>query len=113
MNKNQGFWRVLTFFVVLLLALNPESMMLAAFIDAVGIEMLLYLLEAQIAVLFITGLRGYLKPFLYSLPLWRLSPWVPNSAFLQQHPGTWRYLFPSAVALLHALVLTAMATLLL
>lgn len=49
----QNAWKFLTTAVVLVFALNPEMIPFALFVDAVGIEVLLLLLELQLLTMFV------------------------------------------------------------
>jgi hypothetical protein len=54
--KNK-LWKIATAFVVLFLVLNPETIELAIFINTIGLELFLMLLEAQVLV-FLAGVYG-------------------------------------------------------
>lgn len=47
MNWKNKFWKYATTIVIIFIVLNPEMIELALFIDAIGLEMFLMLLEIQ------------------------------------------------------------------
>ena len=51
MNWKNKVWKYATAFVVVLIILNPEMAELALFIDAIGLELFLMLLEVQVIAL--------------------------------------------------------------
>jgi hypothetical protein len=72
MKFKTAIWKALTLFVVLLLILNPETIALALFIDTIGLEIFILLIELQIASLFWIFIQHHIKPtlsFLRSLKL--------------------------------------------
>ncbi|MCG7871686.1 MAG: hypothetical protein N0C88_12835 [Candidatus Thiodiazotropha lotti] len=66
-------WKVLTLFVVVFLILNPETVGLAVFIDAVGLEIFMLMIELQIAALFGFFFHNSIKPALSDIRRFRLS----------------------------------------
>lgn len=60
-------WKVLTLTVIGFLLINPELFALAAFIDAVGLEMYLILLEVQFIAVFGYYFNSWFKPVLVPL----------------------------------------------
>ena len=59
---NRKFWALASSFIVLFLYLNPEWLHMAVFIDAIGLDLFLLLVEVQIAVLAQQLYFHYLKP---------------------------------------------------
>jgi len=57
-------WNYLTAIVVLLILLNPEMWTLALFIDAVGLEVFMMLLQIQVLAIFFSFVRLGIKPIL-------------------------------------------------
>lgn len=104
--KNKA-WKFATIFVVLLVLLNPELIELALFIDAIGLESFLMLLEMQIlamiSALFIKSknLLTHLKYFClrHIRPvLWKNIRKVADNLLLVTH---------SPAILMHMLVFSA------
>jgi uncharacterized membrane protein YkgB len=61
MDWKDRFWRYATGIVVVLILLSPEMIHLAAFIDTVGLELFVLLIEVQTIVIFCGFLVGPLK----------------------------------------------------
>jgi hypothetical protein len=101
-------WKYATAFVVVLMVLNPEIADLALFIDAIGLEMFLMLLEIQLATVLSILFRNKLKPaiavvrrvFTRCFPrcLWRS---------LLQYPQCLLMEVPGQATLMHVLVFSA------
>jgi hypothetical protein len=64
MNLKNKIWKYVTACVVLLIVLNPEMAQLALFIDAVGLEMFLMLLEVQFLAFLGMFFGARIKPIL-------------------------------------------------
>ncbi len=62
MNLKGKIWKYATAFVVVLIILNPEMAELALFIDAIGLEMFLMLLEAQVLAIIGVFINENIKP---------------------------------------------------
>ena len=64
MNLKESLWKVLTFMVVMFFLLRPEYMALGLFIDAIGLDIFLLLLEAQFIAVSGYYFQNWLKPVL-------------------------------------------------
>ena len=64
MNLKNRAWKFATALLVFLIILNPELFQLALFIDAIGLELFLMLLEVQVVALFGTLFSYRLQPVL-------------------------------------------------
>lgn len=62
MSFNKKAWRYVTVFVVLIIILNPEMAELSLFIDVVGIDLFLMLLEVQLIAIFGVFIHSKIKP---------------------------------------------------
>lgn len=62
MKLKDKVWNYATVIVLLLVILNPEMAELALFIDAVGLEIFLMLLEVQVVVMFSVFFNSKIKP---------------------------------------------------
>ena len=62
MNFKDKVWKYATAIVVILIVFNPEMIELALFIDAVGLEMFLMLIEIQLLAMMGALLNNKIKP---------------------------------------------------
>jgi len=73
MNMKNKFWKYLTVFFVVLVMLNPEMIQLAFFIDAIGLEMFLMLIEVQLLSVLTMLFNTKIKPvYTYFMKLYAL-----------------------------------------
>ena len=86
--------KTITISIVLFLFLNPELIELAIFIDMVGIEMYLFLLEAQVLAIYAVFLNKLLPLKLVSYSWNRLK--FDSSKLL--------FIVPSQATLMHSIV---------
>jgi hypothetical protein len=106
MKLKDKVWSYATVAVVLLVILNPEMAELALFIDAVGLEMFLMLLEVQVVVIFSVFFNSKIKPaFIYvkniSLRFLPIISW--NT--IKERPDSLLLAVPSPAMLMNALVM--------
>jgi hypothetical protein len=100
MNWKRGYWGYSTAIIVALIAFNPEMIHLATFIDAVGLELVILLIEVQVIAIFWNYLIG---------PLKRLVAIFSLKSLFEMNGGQPRILtFMSSIpaTLMHVLVLT-------
>ncbi|MCU7844865.1 MAG: hypothetical protein KZQ93_13610 [Candidatus Thiodiazotropha sp. (ex Monitilora ramsayi)] len=72
MDWKARIWKYATMLVVILIVLNPEMAELALFIDAVGLEIFLMLVEIQVIVFFSLLYHNRIKLFLIVLQrIWK------------------------------------------
>ncbi|MCU7853741.1 MAG: hypothetical protein KZQ80_16170 [Candidatus Thiodiazotropha sp. (ex Monitilora ramsayi)] len=72
MNWKDRIWKYATVVVVVLIILNPELVELALFIDAVGLEIFLMLLEIQVVMLVSMFFDKVIRPILSFLQhIWK------------------------------------------
>ena len=64
MNWKNKIWKYATALVVVLILLNPEMASLALFIDAIGLELFLILLEIQLIAILSVLFNTKIKPVL-------------------------------------------------
>ncbi len=62
MNWKKSTWKIATFLVVGFLIFNPELVVFGMFIDAVGLDLFLLLLEVQVVALFGYYFQNWIKP---------------------------------------------------
>ena len=104
-NFKDKAWKLATATVVLIVILNPEFAELALFIDAVGLEMFLMLIEVQVIAIFSVFFSTKIKPiciYVKSLCL-RLIPincWIN----IKKNPDALMLAVPSPAMLMNALV---------
>jgi hypothetical protein len=108
MNKRHIAWKYATLFVVALIVLNPEIAELALFIDAIGLEMFLVLLEVQLVTIFSVLFRNKIKSFIVLvrrcfLPCLSLFSWRGTL----QNPESLLLVSPSPAVIMQLLVLMA------
>lgn len=108
MDLKNKVWKYATALVVVLILLNPEMTQLAVFIDAVGLELFLMLIEIQVMAIIGVLLNNKIKPAFYLA-----KNFIGNHQFvtlwknIKEEPGRLIYVAPSQATLMHALVLSA------
>ena len=110
MNENwpRHFWKYATAVVVALSILNPEMVQLALFVDAVGLEVLLMLIEVQVLAVLGIFFSKNAKPVLAYLRIFcsrciRIFTWHS----IAQQPERFILVVPSQASLMHMLVFIA------
>lgn len=63
-NRKNTVWKFASAFVVMFLVLNPEMVHLAIFIDAIGLQMFLMLLDVQVLAILGAIVNTKIKPIL-------------------------------------------------
>lgn len=85
------FWKILTLVFISFLVINPELMALAVFIDAIGLEMFLMLLEVQLIAVFGYYFNTWLKPLFLPIyhKLQRVDPYffIPTYRHVKSCPA--------------------------
>lgn len=66
-NWKEKFWKYSTIIAVILISLNPEMLSFALMIDAVGLELILRLLEVQVVLIIAAYYGKTIKPILLRL----------------------------------------------
>jgi len=108
MNWKYNIWKFLAAFVVVLIILNPETVQLAFFIDAIGLEMFLMLLEIQFLVTLGLFFTTYIKPvFLYFTGMYSRHFLSFSWKTIKEKPEILMLTVPSPATLMHMLVLVA------
>lgn len=108
MRWKHNTWKYATLLVVMVVALNPEMIELALFIDAVGLEIFILLLEVQLIVAL--GLLANSKVVVAVLKLWRsMAKYSPIHAWkgIRGRPECLQLFVPGVVGLMHLLVISA------
>ncbi|MEW8030018.1 MAG: hypothetical protein AB2792_15470 [Candidatus Thiodiazotropha sp.] len=101
-------WKYATAFAVVLIVLNPEMIELALFVDAIGLELFLMLLEIQVAAIISALLRTRIKPvFAYIKRICAIC--LPKISWknINEEPGLLVYTAQSPAILMHMLVFSA------
>lgn len=75
MNLRDRTWKIITAITVALIALNPEMIELALFIDAIGLDLFFMLIEIQAISIFTLLLNDKIKPTLTNI-----------SNYIKRHP---------------------------
>lgn len=99
MNRKNKIWKFATVFVVAFIILNPEMLELAFFIDAVGLEIFLMLLEIQLLAILSAFIDTKIKPTFKNIKYsWSRIKTAPESLIL---------VMPGPVFIMHMLVFSA------
>ena len=99
------FWKYLTVVIVGMLTISilPEVVALGLFIDAVGMDIFILMIQAQIGVIFIGFYSCWLKPILTRINnfLYRKDPYyfIPSKAHIKKYPLIVMHMVPFAVAI--------------
>lgn len=105
MNWKHKAWKYATAFVVVLIMLNPEMNMLALFVDAVGLEMFLLLLEIQVSAILGTLL---IEPSLdYVQRLLAKHSMRLSLNYIMEVPESYILAIPTPATLMHMIVFSA------
>ncbi|MBT2988356.1 MAG: hypothetical protein AB2531_03345 [Candidatus Thiodiazotropha sp.] len=109
MKFKEKVWKYATVIVVLLVLLNPEMAELALFIDAVGLEMFLMLLEVQIVVMFSLFFNTTIKSaYIYVKNLFlKLLP-ILSWESIKENPGNLILVVPSPAILMNVMVVSTL-----
>lgn len=96
--------------MVLLIALNPETVQLALVIDAIGLDIFLMLLEVQFLTLLIMFFDTKIKPiFSYSINLYSKHALILSLKTIRKHPENLLLATPSPAIFMNMLVFIAAA----
>lgn len=108
MTWKRKYWAYITAIIVVFIAFNPEMMQLALFVDAVGLELFLLLLEVQLLVVAGAFFNKYVRPTLTCLVNagWNYFLGVPW-ATVKEKPEVLFLVVPSQAALMQLLVFSA------
>lgn len=108
MRREKAVWKYATVLVVLIIILNPETIQLGLFIDTVGLDIFLLLLEVQALVIISTIFGASIKRIIaltrhfcadrLFLPCWNTPGRNSQSLF---------FVLPGAATLMHFVVLSA------
>ncbi|MEW6997384.1 hypothetical protein AADZ86_06750 [Colwelliaceae bacterium BS250] len=94
MNIKKSFWKISTLLVVVFFLLKPEFIMLGLFIDGIGLELFLLLLEVQ----FVAIALQYFKPVLQSIYRFiaKIDPYffIPSKAVVVRFPAMFCHAIP-------------------
>lgn len=108
MNFKDKLWRYATTFIVLFIILNPEIAELALFIDVIGLEMFLMLLEVQVIAIFSVFFNSNIKPaYIYTKKLFQRYLPINSWRNIKEIPESLILAVPSPVTLMNALVILA------
>mgnify|MGYP000093997600 CR=1 FL=1 len=97
-------WKLLTLVFIGFLVVNPELAGLAMFIDAVGLEVFLMLLEVQLVAVFGFYFNSWFKPIL--LPIYKklqsIDPYffIPKFQHVKQVPALFCHAIPGFMLLM-------------
>ena len=101
--KNK-IWQLAAVVMVLLFILNPELAPLGLFIDAVGLELFLMMLEVQLLAILATFFGSWFRPL---IPIYRRLTTVLLFSDFRQTAMYTVFQLPSPANLMHALVISS------
>jgi len=88
---------------MLTFSILPEVVALGLFIDVIGMDMFVLMIQAQIGVIFIGFYSQYLKPMLSTINnfLYRIDPYyfIPSKAMIKKYPMIVMHMVPFVVAI--------------
>ena len=103
MNLKKSLWKGLTLMVVLFFLLRPEYMVLGLFIDGIGLELFLLLLEVQFIAVSGYYFKHWLKPILNPiyLSIKKIDPYffIPTKAVVIKIPSILLHAVPGVMFL--------------
>ena len=110
MHLKNKLWKIATAFVVLFFILNPEMAELALFINTIGLELFIMLLEAQLLVFFAGFYSKNIQQNLSSLKNLCIDTCKPYFLTnIKNSPSTILAVIPSAATLMNLLVFSAIS----
>ena len=90
MNWKKSTWKIATFLVVSFLIFNPELVVFGMFVDAVGLDIFLLLLEVQVIALIGYYFQNWIKPSLNLVKrqIQKLDPYffIPTRNVISKFP---------------------------
>jgi hypothetical protein len=89
MNIKKWIWKIVTISVICVLLLNPELVSLAVLVDAVGLDLLLLLIEVQIVAVSGYYFQTWFKPIL--MPAYKLLGKVDPYFFIPTRTSVAKY----------------------
>lgn len=108
MSWKRKYWAYITAIIVVFIALNPEMMQLALFVDAVGLDLFLLLLEVQLLAVVGAFFNKHIRPMLkYVINAgWTYCLGVSWTT-VKEKPEVLFLVMPGQAALMHLLVFSA------
>ena len=104
----ESLWKYATAVVVVFMVFNPELVELALFVNAVGLETFLMLVEVQVLAFLGAILNSKIKPvFTYVKDLCRCYLLMFSYEKIKQQPNRLLLLVPSQATLMYLLVFSA------
>lgn len=101
MSVKQAF----TALIVIVLLLNIETMELALFINAIGIDVFLLLVEMQVAALLAASYHWTLKPVVNFFLGFSAHPFIfPTWSSVKDYPGAFAFVFPPGAVMMFLLI---------
>jgi len=108
MNLKNKLWKYATLCLVVIIILNPEMVGLALFIDAIGLEMFIMLLEVQVLAILSAILNNKIRPMFEFIKLYysRNFPFFTWKS-MKESPESLTYAAQSPATLMYLLVFSA------
>ncbi|MES9940803.1 MAG: hypothetical protein ABW104_10490 [Candidatus Thiodiazotropha sp. 6PLUC2] len=108
MNLKKKAWKYATAAVFVLIIFNPEMIELALFIDAIGLEVFLMLLEVQVLAILGALLNSKVRPVTSTLKHFLEKSFrVDSLKRIKEDAESLFFSLPSEAALMHLLVISA------
>jgi len=110
MKLNFTFYKILGVLVVIFLLLNPETIPLALFIDAIGIDLFMLLIGSQILSFGSANFRNLMRTSASFIQGFASHTWLrPQRHTVAQNPAALLFAIPSGAALVQLLCITTLA----
>lgn len=103
MNLSKSSWKIVSFLLVIFLLAKPEFMTLALFIDGIGLELFVLLLEVQAVAVCGYYFQNFFKPI--AKPIYkfaqRFDPYffIPTKSVIAQYPIVFVHAIPGFIML--------------
>jgi len=105
MKRKTNIKQLLSVLIVVVLLLNIETVELALFINAIGVDVFILLIEAQLAALLMGGYRYTIKPVVGFFLGFSAHPFIlPNWPAIKNYPGAIAFVFPPGAVIMFLLV---------
>ena len=104
MNWRKNAWKIATAIIVVFIIFNPETVELALFIDAIGLDMFFLLIEVQLIAIFSVFFNNRIKPTLDHINFLRAHFAGLSWRGIRQEPESLLWVIPSQATIMFMLV---------
>lgn len=99
-----NFKQILSTLVVVVLLLNVETIELALFINAIGVDVFLLLVEVQLIALLVASYHWTIKPVVNFFLGFSTHPFIfPTWSTVKSYPGAIAFVFPPGAVVMFLL----------